>query len=330
MPAPPAPVGAVLACPAWAQWQERRTGLSLVPLTFGGPGEAMLSATLFCSSRGRVVTPSLAPYTAVVFRPTTTTRHDRVVRQWEDLAGTLADELRRRGVSGYLDLPPELTDARPFLAAGFRAEVRYTVSGRPDVTAASPAFHRRARKAQRAGFTAEVTTDLDGVFGCLADTSGRKDFSLPATEPQLRELQAALGPDRMRLHVVRSPSGEVVGAAIQLLDPGGAALHWLQGTKRDYLPQGVSQLVHHLALTDLAALGVTTFDLGGANIPALARAKLGLGLQLTPYLALQQTGVRTLTRDAVGTARTYGRQLRRRTADLRRSRRPDAPSATEV
>lgn len=297
----------LLGLPEWSQWQAQRSELAVQLHSFGRSGEGTLSTTLYYDTRGRVVTPQFTPYSPLDFRPTPTQKVDKVVRQWEDVAGQLARRLRQAGVVGAFDLPPGITDVRPFIQEGFRAEVRYTFTGAPDVTKANSSFHKRWKKALRSSYTAETTTDLSGVIDCLAETATRKHFVMNLTRSQLTSLQADLGEERFRVHVVRSPQGEVVSAGIRLLDGAGFGLDWLQGTNRAHLAAGANQLAYATALIDLAEIGVTTLDLGGANIPAIARAKLALGLTITPYIALTYGGLTTLLQDTHQALRTFKR-----------------------
>src|SRR5690606_10938218 len=120
--------------------------------------------------RGRIVMPPGIPFLPIAFESTPTTSRARLDRQWLDVGQALADDMRARGLSGAVTLPPEIDDIRPWLWSGFAATVGYLYrlelphSGKPvDLTA-----RRRIGEAvSRTGLTVDRPSDPVDVFRCI-------------------------------------------------------------------------------------------------------------------------------------------------------------------
>lgn len=306
---------------AWVEWNERKFGLTAVPLTFGAGGKAAsLRSLLYVNGQGRVAMPPLSPHLPLSFTTTPTSKVDRIYSQWVDLAGALAEQIASRGIAGRINLPPTFVDARPFQWAGLQAEWRYTfVADLGTDTAPDSAVRKRLRKAQSRGYTVEVGGDPGELHACLLETERRKGFAHRLTRRDLKLIGDAMGPSHYRVYLVRDASGTAVSAGARLLSEGGWGVDWLQGTSPDHLENGANQLIYQEVFRDLRAQGVRLFDLGGANIRAVARAKSSWGHPLVPYISLTAPSATKHLRQAmVGSLGPVLPALRRARAVTRR------------
>ena len=293
-------IASPLALDGWLCFNRRKWGLRPERLRYAPPGSdrPAIEVVLYLDPAGRVRWPPRTPYLAAAFRPTDTDRPDRLDRQWLEVGGMLARDMRRRGLAGGVPLPPEVVDARPWAWAGFRVRVEYTyqVDLPHDLRQADPKLRTNMRKAQRAGYACRRTADLREVLACLTATERRQRFSHQLSLADLELAQALLGPEHFRANVCYAPDGSPASADVTLHLEGTYARGWLHGTADDHLTYGASQLLYHHLFTDLAAAGATVFDFVGADIPALAAAKAAWGARLVPYYVVEGYAPRTVAR----------------------------------
>lgn len=297
--------------PEWIRWNERTWGLvsrvdEYVP---EGKKTSRLQVVTYRDPHGRLRQPPLSPYLPIFFESNAPEGSVRSQRHWLELSGQLATELASQRFRGNLNLAPGHGDARAFIWNGFIASTRYTYLGdmplRPDVV--EPAIRKRINKAVASGFRFEATATTEELADQLRLTGQRQGFSYGLTPSALADLASSLDGNSLRTHKVVDASGVVVSAGARLVSKDGVALDWVQGTSADALPNGAVQLMYQGAIADVASAGARAFDFGGANIPAVARAKSGWGIPLAPYVSLSKPG----TRQALQTVRSVWMNTRR-------------------
>lgn len=290
--------------PELQEYAKRRWGYTLSRVRFSGQSAELpnVTADYYLDRHGRVGKPKQGPgpYLPVVFQPTATQSRSRLDRQWLQVGGQLAEDMRRRGLACSLALPPQIRDMRPWHWAGFRTDVLYTYcSALPyDEALMLPQVRRLIRKAVEQGFTCERVSRLEDVQTCLLATERRKRFAHRVAIEDLYMLQRALGDDAFRAYLCRSADGRAVSASIELLQPDGRAVGWLAGTQAEFLGTGAAQLLQLHVLQDLLAAGATEYDWGGANHPSVAAAKAQWGGTLVTFHRLQGDGWLDLARHA--------------------------------
>lgn len=304
----------VLSDDGWLEWNSRTWRLKAERVAYGSDSSgASFTGVLYTDFRGRVRMPPLNPYLPFYFQGSGSDRPERLSRQWIDLAGQLADDLRKRQVVGRLALPPGLLDARPLQWAGMQTEVRYTYCSELPHHAgdATAAVRKQINKSLRAGYHFENASNLKEVLNCLNATEGRQGFSYRLTDERLTELVDLLGPEKCRAHLVRDSTGAAVSAGIRLVSPGAVALDWVQGSDSAAMKAGVVQLMYRGALDDIASVPASVFDYGGANLRTVAAAKAEWGMKLTPYIVFGEYDARHLYRTIRGALDRTKRSFRR-------------------
>jgi hypothetical protein len=212
-------------------------------------------------------------------------------------ADAFARDLRHRGLSGTIALPPEIRDLRALTWQGFRIGVRYTLVQDLPVSDASVDRdqRRRARQAAAAGYRCELTESFPDVLSCISDTEGRQRFRYGLTIDDLRTLQASLG-DGFRAYICHDPSGRPAASRLLLHCPEGEAVDWVNGTATAHVNSGASQLLLRYMLDDLAAVGARALDWEGANIPSVAAAKERWGGRIETWLTVESLSFQSLAR----------------------------------
>ena len=292
------PISDPLALDGWAAFNRARWGARPEWVTVsGGPsGLPEVRALLYHDRSGRIWMPPLNPYLAVTFTPTPTSFTFRRSGQWLDLGGELAREMRRRGLANMPALPPTVIDARPWQWAGFHPTVRYTLclDFPVDLSQADKAIRHRIAKARRLGYSHARSTDMRAVMECLKATEQRQGFSYGLSAADLDLARSLLGDEHLRAYLAYAPNGEPACTEVILHCPGGRALNWIAGGKREHLPAGAGQALAMYALEDVEAAGATGFDFGGANLPSVASAKADWGAYLAPYYRIEPLGIKPI------------------------------------
>lgn len=261
-----------------------------------------IEGVVYLDQRGKIVNPPRNSYLPVRFHSTPTILPYRVMHQWLEVSRLLADDMRQRGLKNTINLPPNVTDIRPWQWAGFRANVRYTmvIEFPFNLQATDKSLGRIQRKTEREGFRCDRTTNMHDVAACLADTERRQGFSLGLSVADLELAQSLLGEDAFRTHMCYAPNGEPASATVALHQPGTPAIGWVGGTRNEYLRAGPAQLLEFFAIDDLTEAGASEYDLCGANIPSVAYAKAAWGASLRPYYAIEAYDLRRLAKWSKG------------------------------
>lgn len=287
-----------LALDGWAEFNRVKWGAcpEWVTLAGGPSGLPELRALLYQNRRGRIYAPPLNPYLAVSFTPTPTSLTFRVSRQWLDLGSQLAMEMRSRGLGNMPALPPSVVDARPWQWAGFRPTVRYTLylDFPIDMSQADKAVRAKIAKAVKQGYIHTRSTDMKAVMECLASTERRQGFSHGLSVADLELARRLLGDEHFRAYVSYAPNGEPACTEVVLHRPGGRALNWVGGGKKEHLSSGTSQALALHALEDVKAAGAIGFDFVGANMSNISSAKADWGGYLAPYYRIEPLGLKSI------------------------------------
>jgi GNAT acetyltransferase-like protein len=314
LPAGDPPAGTTNQCPLFLEgWLEfNRARWRVRPYRFRySPSDSNASAlesVLYLNARGRIVLPKLNPYLPVAFQPTPTRSPIRLCRQWLEIAQTLVDEMGERQLGATVTLPPEVTDIRPWIWAGFQVGVHYTYYNDLPIDAkrVDPAVRKKCQQARSLGYTCERSSQLTHVLACLRETEKHQRFSYGLTERDLKRLTRWLGEDCFRMYLCYSPEGRPASARLVLYCPGGRAMDWVCGTAAQHIRSGATQLLIWSVLEDLHSAGARGFDFGGANIRNVAAAKMIWGGQLVPFYSLQaEYNLRTLAKWLYGWVRYH-------------------------
>jgi len=276
-----------LSLDGWLDFNRIKWGVTAVRTQFraGNSGLPSIEAVLYLNKAGRIYHPPRNPYMNVSFTPTATKSGCRVSRQWLEAAGLLVEETIDKGLATSMVLPPEIIDSRPWQWAGFRVGVKYTfyIDFPFTLDHAYNSIRTNVRKAVKAGYFCDKTTDMQDVYGCLKDTEVRKGFEHQLSLHDLELATELLGDEQLRSYVCYSPTGEPASSCVVLHTPGGRSLYWIAGTKTAHLASKATQLMINFVLEDLQSSGAVGVDLVVANIPSVAFMKANWGGRLMPY-----------------------------------------------
>jgi hypothetical protein len=191
-------------------------------------------------------------------------------------------------------LSPDVTDARPWIWAGYHATVGYTILNflPVDATTVDGDASRRVRHAEQRGYRWTSQGSVPEVIACMAATESRKGFRYRLGQHDLEWLVANLGSEHARTYVCSAPDGDAASAAVVLHRRPGVAIVLVGGTHPKYLREGAAHLLMQRMLEDLSGAGAAGVDLAGADIPGVALWKEAWGGRLLPLFRLEPHSIR--------------------------------------
>jgi hypothetical protein len=224
---------------------------------------------LFGKQGRRSAVPPLSTYGGPVCHPAP--READVHRRATALDALLAF-LQTQFRALAFELPPTVTDVRPYTWAGFDTRVRYTYRlalGPPDEMKGRMSRVRKRTLADVEATSATGTQLADAV----AASYTRQAHRLPVGRTQLAQMAGQWAD---------SFDAWSAGDDVLLSATGGPVGYDLLSGSLHATADGRTPLLWH-ALRRLAERGVTTYDLCGANTPSIAEYKRTWGAVLTPY-----------------------------------------------
>ncbi|HEX8299030.1 MAG TPA: GNAT family N-acetyltransferase [Rubricoccaceae bacterium] len=267
-------------------------------------GQATIGAVLFEKRTGplrQIVVPPLTPYTGPLFA-------GEVGIGSADTVRTFLAAVTKGAASVAFHLSPAVADVRPFLWAGFDATPRYTYWGASGLDAAPHYVRRRLKR--YAPHRADGTVRPDGtttarddeaaaeVVQATADAFTRRGLPAPVDAGTAEALVRSLVAAGVARIVVAETDGQRVGAVATLADDRTG--HFWNGAGE---PGPAMMLMMAATSAGLAADGVQSFDLAGANLASIAAFKAQFGLPLAVHYRVSWTGARALRlRDALRAA----------------------------
>lgn len=289
--------------PGFVEFNCRKWGLRALPFEYPAQsaGPPRLKGNFYLDRSGRVAMPKVCAYLPVQFDPSPTEKPYRLTRQWTSLAKMMAADMKRLGLASIVNLPPDITDIRPWAWAGFRTLVGYTlrIDFPWNLDQAAYSVRKDVAKAIRAGYVCERSDDVAALSRCLSGTETRQGISYRMSESDLRMALSLIGSDHLRIYLCRSASGEPASGLAVIHVPGGKAIGWLGGTPPSHLSSGANQHLLAYVLGDLHTAAATCFDFGGANIERVAEAKMVFGATLIPFYRLQLPTLTSLALDTL-------------------------------
>lgn len=259
-----------------------------------------VETVFYLDRRGRITAPLLSPYIPVAFESTPTESRSRLDRQWVQVGGLLAEEMRQRGVVHPIPMDPEVVDTRPWNWAGFDVEVRYVfqLDFPFQERTADASVRKQIAKAIRDGFRVERTSRMDDVSTCLIASQERQQFRLDMGAGDFALAQEMMGEDALRAYVCYAPNGEPASTRVVLHEPGSRAIDWAAGVNSSHLHSGANQLLISHVIHDLHDAGATGLDFGGAMLPGVGAMKASWGARLVPYYRIEGGRFRAVARHA--------------------------------
>lgn len=206
----------------------------------------------------------------------------------------LEPTLRQRGY-GLLTLasPASLNDVRPFQAAGWSVQPRYSyVVDIADTTAlwerVEQNLRRLVKRCERDGISFHDDGDFDAFFRLHASIMDRRERGYYLAESAYKaffnELKAA---SLCRLFEARDTAGRAIASQLVLLGPNPVCHVAAAATDQDFQRSGVSAFLRWKSFETLSALGYAGVDLTDAALNSVSHFKSQLGGELRTTLVLE-------------------------------------------
>ena len=258
-------------------------------------------AALTTKHRGieRIETPELTPHTGFLMAPVESKGPAKIEAECHRFS-----ELLIRHLQHYdhmrITHTPALNDIRPFIWANWQTRVRYTYQmDLSDLDALWERVERRTRtairKAEKLGYTVIQTDDIELLcrqYGMIYERHGAAAPISP--EVVRRFVEGAQSAGQARLLAAQSPQGETA-SIVAFVEGPSMAYAWVAGADPQHNSSGATSLLYWRYFQQCAQ---PRFDFVGANLPAVAFFKRGLGGDLVPYYATEYFGTPWLRRAA--------------------------------
>ena len=85
-------------------------------------------------------------------------------------------------------------------------------------------------------------------------------------------------------------------ATIILIIDGSVAYYWLAGGDHNFFKTGLNQVLMWHVIEFLHAMGISIFDLAGANTPTISFYKSGFNFDLVPYYLVSKESSKIASR----------------------------------
>jgi len=301
------PQGTVFAGSAWLAALAGALPGRVYALAFEADGRTRALAPVWETRRpllGRVAAiPPLTPYWGPALPPEEGLRPERRRARDHEALAAVAAELGRRYPYARVACHPALPDVRPFLWAGWRAEVRFTAVIPPlaeEAYLASLGSDTRSDVKRAARLTVEESDDPSPLAPLAAATFARQRMTPPAPAALWDALGALARAGTATAYYLRDEEGRVVAGHVVIHD--ARAAYNLAAASDPAARAGGGAYLFYRVIRAAAARGLP-LDVVGINVPAVAAFKEQFTGALTPYYVL--TWCRT---PAVRVAAALGRR----------------------
>lgn len=283
----------------WVSFNEKQWGLTAenIEILPAKGSSWVLRTVLYYDKNGRLVMPGRNSHLPVSFeccspKPAT------IASAKTDAITRLVETVSAGKPKASLTFAPIIDDVRPFQWAGYYVSPRYTymLPLQNWQKNTDKRLLRHARRAKEQGYYCELTDDIELVQHCLAFSEERKGFSHSVSTENVRFLLQQLGEEKLLASVCYSKDKEPVGARLTICTPGNIAHAWSAGINIEALRAGCNPLLFEFVADELLKRNCTNFDLVGANIPGVAKAKSAFGGQLTTYYSVERKTIRNIAK----------------------------------
>jgi hypothetical protein len=187
---------------------------------------------------------------------------------------------------------PSFIDARPLLAAGWTASLRYTyvvplVDPGKLWSRVEQNLRRLVTRCEREGMVLAEDYDFDAFYHLHAGTMERKEQGTYLAEPAFRRYFETLRAANLcRLFHARLPGGQAVASQLVLLGPHPVCHVVAAATDAAFLRTGASAFLRWKSFEALSTMGFAGVDLTDAALNPVTHFKSQLGGDLQLFLQL--------------------------------------------
>lgn len=296
----------------WISFNERQCGLTAenIEITSAKGNAWSLQTILYFDKNGRIAMPVRNSHLPVTFE-CSSLKPATIASAKTEAITQLAEKIKAGRPKASLSFSPVIDDVRPFQWAGFDVVPRFTYLLQLDnwQEKADKRLLRHARRAKEQGYYCELTTDVELVQHCLGFSEERKGFSHSVSNENIHYLLDKMGEDKLLASVCYSRDKVPVGARITICTPNNMAHAWSAGLNIEALRAGCNPLLFEFVASELLKRNCTSFDLVGANIPGVAKAKSAFGGELTTYYSMERNTVRNIMKKSYQWLKSADRAL---------------------
>lgn len=305
----------------WIEYNKCLWGVEAERIKYISKNESFyIECVLYLNKSGKVVLPPGNSFLPLRFVHTNTTKKCQIYSQYVDVVKVMADDLKHRGVEGGVVFSPGMIDGRPLSWTGYRLGIKYTFIAKFPLNEVEfdTSIRKNIKKAISKGYTVKELYNESEIVKCIKATASSKNFDLYLGERELKLFFNIVDSSMISSYAAYTANGQIAAVQVKLVSYDGMCIDWLAGAYREFLSDGVTQLLYYETLKDCQQRGARYFDFCGANIESVALAKSQWGFEIVPYLYIPEADFKIKLRSLVKKAlpvhdmRTCLRRLRYR------------------
>ena len=185
---------------------------------------------------------------------------------------------------------PEFLDIRPFIARGWRSQVRYAYYfdlGLNIESHIDTKLKKTIRRAEKEQFIVEPVSDVSKFYSLLCETYARKNLKPAASKRLIMDVYSFIRNQNCgEMVVAKTSDGEIACAEIVIWD-NRIAYRWAAASDTRFLNTGGSSLLLLYILKRLQERGIPKVNLMSGNTPQLSRFISKFNPILVPYYQIK-------------------------------------------
>jgi len=231
------------------------------------------------------------PYGGFVLSSFPTTSVHKQETSSREVIKSLIDCIKKEHfISIHVWNSPEFLDIRPFIAHGWRSQVRYAYYfdlGLNIESHIDTKLKKTIRRAEKEQFIVEPVSDVSKFYSLLCETYARKNLKPAASKRFIMDVYSFIRNQNCGEMVVAKTSDDEIACAEIVIWDNRIAYRWAAASDTRFLNTGGSSLLLLYILKRLQERGIPKVNLMSANTPQLSRFITKFNPILVPYYQLQ-------------------------------------------
>lgn len=247
-------------------------------------GESLKGYFGFFHKDKKIIQPALSYYNYFILMLEARKRENDFIHKQNSYLEEIALFIKQNYKSAYLNLSPEITDARPFFWTGFTVNPRYSfIVDLKQNLSYSVANKKSIKKAKRLNPLLTTKLDIDIFLKLNKMTFARQDASFPFSDDETKKLLTDLYQKKLLIQYNVEIDNEIKGVRLLAIDRlNGKVFDFLAASDIILMKSGVNNWLMDKIFSELSK-SYHEFDFCGANIKSISRFKSAFGGKLTPF-----------------------------------------------
>lgn len=244
-----------------------------------------------------VIRPYLSPFSGVLVTHKKSKYLSKDIQFRKEVLRHLIDFIEKDHKIIDLNVPPDITDIRPFSWKGYDITVRYTFRKRLEKEEGlfknfDPALRRQIKKAEKNAIKVQHVSDdlyIEQFHKLLILSFQRQGIGFFLDSNDFLSFIHTLRANdvKIRFYLAFKSGHAIAGCA--MLFTKNTVYYWMAGADPAYFSSGGNQILLWQAFQDFQNEGMELFDFMGANTPGITDYKATYNFELVPYYKVKKS-----------------------------------------